>query len=65
MQSSERRVLPAAPADFGQPVPLPIAQRGDDARLFARRNRDALIIANKRLVNDGAFYRDVREKMGR
>ena len=56
--------LPDAPALFGSPVVVPDPRRGEDARLFAARTRKALLEGNQRLRDDGAFYRDVRDKFG-
>lgn len=53
--------LPDPPSKFGQPVPLPKPVKGKSVRTFALQNRLGLIEANQRLVNDDAFYRDVRE----
>lgn len=63
-QSIMRPDLPSAPALFGSPVVVPDPRRGEDARLFAARTRKALLEGNQRLRDDGAFYRDVREKFG-
>lgn len=41
---------------------MPDPRKGEDARLFAARTRKALLEGNQRLRDDGAFYRDVREK---
>jgi len=59
----QRVALPAAPADFGKPVPIPA--RTKDARVWAVRARGAIDTANGRLKNDGQFYRDVQRDFGR
>lgn len=58
-------MLPAAPSDFGQPVPVPRAKVGDNAKAHAAKVTGALTRANRRLENDAAFYGDVRAKFSR
>jgi len=54
--------LPAPPAGFGEPVPVPVPRAGQDARAVAARAYGALRQANTRLEADGAFYADVRAR---
>jgi hypothetical protein len=61
----ERAHLPAAPANFGKPIPPPPIRKGASVRTTAMENRAALHQANKRLENDGAFWRDVEKNYGR
>lgn len=53
--------LPEPPPLFAKPVPVPDVKIGDSVKTFALKNRAALIDANNRLKNDGAFYKDVRD----
>lgn len=48
--------LPAAPADFGTPVPVPQATAQTFAIVYAARLKAALLEANARLDNDRAFW---------
>jgi hypothetical protein len=56
--------LPTAPAQFGTRVAAPRIKIGEDARSALAHEREALSIANRRLTNDGAFYDDVRSRLG-
>lgn len=53
--------LPVPPPMFAKPVPMPDVKVGDSVKTFALKNRAALVEANNRLKNDGAFYQDVRD----
>ena len=57
-------ILPGAPVDFGHPVAVRAPQVGEDARVYAARERAGRLTANRRLVNDAAFYADVVSKFG-
>ena len=57
-------VLPSAPADFGKPVAVRPPKVGEDARVYAGRERVGRLTANRRLSNDAAFYRDVTTNLG-
>jgi hypothetical protein len=46
---------------FAKPVPMPDVKVGESVKTFALKNRAALVEANNRLKNDGAFYQDVRD----
>jgi hypothetical protein len=46
------------------PVAAPQLYVGQDAREALSHTREALDVANTRLLNDGAFYADVRSKLG-
>lgn len=50
---------------FSKPVPLPNVKVGESVKVFALRNRAALMEANMRLKNDGAFYEDVKREFGK
>ena len=54
--------LPPPPPLFSKPVPLPTVKVGESVKVFALRNRAALMEANMRLKNDGAFYEDVKRE---
>lgn len=56
--------LPDPPSKFGEPVELPVPQKGKSVKTFALQNRLGLIEANQRLENDHAFYEDVRRGFG-
>jgi hypothetical protein len=45
-------------------VALPDAAKGKPLSIFALENRRAAILANRRLENDSAFYRDVQREFG-
>ena len=60
----DRARLPAAPADFGKPVPLPAPSKGKSIKTFALENRAAAITANRRLEADSDFYGDVLRLFG-
>jgi hypothetical protein len=57
-------ILPGAPTDFGKPVAVRAPKVGEDARVYAARERAGRLTANQRLVNDAAFYADVVSKFG-
>jgi hypothetical protein len=57
--TDRKPTLPAAPAGFGEPVPVPVPRAGQDARAVAARAYGALRQANGRLEADRAFYDDV------
>lgn len=57
--ATTKPTLPAAPAQFGEPVKPPSIKAGVDARALAARERAALIEADRRLKNDKAFYQEV------
>lgn len=50
---------------FSKPVPLPTVKVGESVKVFALRNRAALMEANMRLKNDGAFYEDVKREFSK
>jgi hypothetical protein len=50
---------------FAKPVPLPSVKVGESIKVFALRNRAALIEANMRLKNDGLFYQDVKREFSK
>ncbi len=54
--------LPEPPTDFGKPVTVPRVVAGMDARVALARRSAALAVANLRLLDDAAFYCDVRQK---
>lgn len=56
--------LPAVPAQFGESVASPKLSVGEDARSALAHEREAFHIANRRLANDKAFYKDVRSRLG-
>ena len=60
----ERPRLPTAPAAFGKPVSLPAPTIGKSTKVFALEAAAAAVLANRRLKNDDAFYRDVRQEFG-
>jgi hypothetical protein len=62
--SGGKRHLPAAPELFGRPVPLRTIRTGDGAKAALAAERADHVEANRRLENDGAFYRDVRGRFG-
>ena len=57
--------LPSPPPMFSKPVPLPTVKVGESVKVFALRNRAALMEANMRLKNDGAFYEDVKREFSK
>ena len=61
--SAPAPILPAAPTDFGKPVAVKPPKVGEDARVYAARERAGRLTANARLKNDGAFYADVKAKL--
>jgi hypothetical protein len=52
------------PAQFGESVASPKLSVGEDARSALAHEREAFHIANRRLANDKAFYKDVRSRLG-
>ena len=52
------------PEKFGRPVDLPPVKKGESVKVFALKNRAAVIEANNRLSNDAAFYYDVLRLFG-
>jgi hypothetical protein len=59
-----RAVLPEPPTDFGRPVVPPLPHVGQSPKAYSASVLSALAQANDRLVNDAAFYSDVKEKLG-
>lgn len=47
---------------FGESVKIPQPKKGEDARVFAARERAAILEGNQRLRNDRSFYQDVLDK---
>ena len=57
-------VMPAAPTNFGKPVAVRAPKVGEDARVYAARERAARFTANRRLTDDAAFYAGVVTAVG-
>ena len=57
-------ILPAAPANFGKPVAVRAPKVGEDARVYAARERAGRLTANRRLGDDAAFYSGVVTTLG-
>jgi hypothetical protein len=60
----KRSALPDAPANFGRPVAVPHAKKGESLKVFALKNRAALHEANNRLEADGEFWAGVVDGFG-
>ncbi len=56
-------IFPGAPVDFGKPVFVRPPKIGEDARVYAARERAGRLTANRRLADDAAFYADVAAKV--
>lgn len=61
LPNSTARMLPQLPVELAQRVPAPRLYKGEDARAALRLTRSALGTANRRIVDLGAWYTDVRK----
>jgi hypothetical protein len=59
-----RAVLPEPPTDFGRPVTAPLPHVGQSPKAYSASVLSALAQANDRLLNDAAFYSDVKVRLG-